>query len=95
MPLQHPAPNAELSLATDASGTHIGGVMQQKSGDHWRPLRFFPNKLTDTEKKLRYSSFDCKLFFFLLHMFIQLFTLYLQYHHEFKRYLRYYTVTDR
>jgi hypothetical protein len=33
VPLQHPAPNAELSLATDASETHIGGVMQQKSGD--------------------------------------------------------------
>ncbi len=25
VPLQHPAPIAELSLATDASGTHIGG----------------------------------------------------------------------
>ncbi len=37
VPLQHPAPNAELSLATDASDTHIGGVMQQKSCDHWRP----------------------------------------------------------
>jgi hypothetical protein len=35
VPLQHPAPNAELSLATDASDTHIGGVMQQKSGDYW------------------------------------------------------------
>ncbi len=35
VPLQHPAPNAELSLATDASDTHIGGVMQQKSEDHW------------------------------------------------------------
>jgi hypothetical protein len=33
--LQHPAPIAELSLATDASDTHIEGVMQQKSGDHW------------------------------------------------------------
>ncbi len=42
LPLQHPAPNAELSLATDASDTHIGGVMQQKSGDHWRPLVFSP-----------------------------------------------------
>jgi hypothetical protein len=31
VPLQHPAPNAELSLATDPSDTHIGGVMQQKS----------------------------------------------------------------
>ncbi len=27
VPLQHPAPNAELSLDTDASDTHIGGVM--------------------------------------------------------------------
>ncbi len=40
VPLQHPAPNAEHSLATDASDTHIRGVMQQKSGDHWRPLGF-------------------------------------------------------
>jgi hypothetical protein len=30
-----PLPNAELSLATDTSNTHIGGVKQQKSGDHW------------------------------------------------------------
>jgi hypothetical protein len=28
VPLQHPAPNAELSFATDASDTHVGGVMQ-------------------------------------------------------------------
>ncbi len=42
VPLQHPAPNAELSLATDASDTHIGGVMHKKSRDHWRPLGFFP-----------------------------------------------------
>jgi hypothetical protein len=35
VPLQHPPPNAELFLATDASDAHIGGVMQQKSGDHW------------------------------------------------------------
>ncbi len=34
VPLHHPAPNAKLSLATDASDTHIGGVMRQKSGDH-------------------------------------------------------------
>ncbi len=32
MPLQHPSSNAELSLAIDASDTHIGGVMQQKLG---------------------------------------------------------------
>jgi hypothetical protein len=40
VPFQHPAPDAELSLATDASDTHIGGVMQQKSGDNCRPLGF-------------------------------------------------------
>jgi hypothetical protein len=34
VPLQHPVPNVELYLATEASHTHIGGVMQQKSGDH-------------------------------------------------------------
>ncbi len=56
VPLQNPASNAELSLATDASNTHIGGVMQQKSGDHWRPLGFFSRKLTDTES--RHSTFD-------------------------------------
>ncbi len=49
VPLQHPAPNAELSLATDASCTHIRGVTQQKYGIHWRPLGFFSRKLTDTE----------------------------------------------
>jgi hypothetical protein len=57
--LQHPAPNAELSLATDASDTHIGGVMQQKSEDHWKPLGFFSHKLMDTES--RYSTFDREL----------------------------------
>jgi hypothetical protein len=52
-------PYAELSLATDASDNHIGGVMQQKSGDHWRPLGFFSRKLTDMES--RYSTFDREL----------------------------------
>jgi hypothetical protein len=27
VPLQHSSPQAELSLATDASDTHIGGIM--------------------------------------------------------------------
>jgi hypothetical protein len=42
VPLQHPFPNAELSLATDTFNTHISGVIQQKSRDHWQPLGFFP-----------------------------------------------------
>jgi hypothetical protein len=41
VPLQHSAPNAELSLATDAFNTHIRDVMQQKSGDHCDLLVFF------------------------------------------------------
>ncbi len=41
VPLQHPAPNAEVALATDTSNTHIGGVMQQKSKDLGNPLVSF------------------------------------------------------
>jgi hypothetical protein len=55
VPLQHPAPSAELSLATDPSNTR--GVMQQKSGDHWRPLGSFSCKLTES----CYSTFGRKL----------------------------------
>jgi hypothetical protein len=43
--LQHLASNAELSLVTDASDSHVGGIMQPKSGDHWRPLGFFSKKI--------------------------------------------------
>ncbi len=59
VPRQHPSPTAERSHATDASDTHIRGVMQQKSGDHWRPLGFFSCKLTDMESC--YSTFDWEL----------------------------------
>jgi hypothetical protein len=59
VPLQHPSPNAELSLATYTSDTQIDSFMQQKSSDHWRPLGFFPCKLTDTES--HYSTFDREL----------------------------------
>ncbi len=51
VPLQHPSPNADLSLATDASDTHIGWVMQQ--------FGFFYRKLADTESC--YSTFDHEL----------------------------------
>ncbi len=35
VPLQYPPlPQAEHSLATDVSGTHIRSILQQKSGDH-------------------------------------------------------------
>jgi hypothetical protein len=55
----HPAPQAELSLATDASDTHIGSIMQQNLG----PLAttwFFSKKLTDTDVTPR-SIVNCGL----------------------------------
>jgi transposase InsO family protein len=58
--LEHPAAAAELSIATDASATHIGGVLQQRRpGGHWRPLGFFSAKLDSAQQ--RYSAFDREL----------------------------------
>jgi hypothetical protein len=41
VPLQHPIPSATLSLATDASDSHVGGILQQRSPGSWQPLAFF------------------------------------------------------
>ena len=57
--LSHPAPRATLSLAVDASDSHVGGVLQQLEGRSWRPLAFFSHKLSPTEA--RYSTFDREL----------------------------------
>jgi hypothetical protein len=58
--LEHPAATAELSIATDASATHIGGVLQQRRpGGHWRPLGFFSAKLDSAQQ--RYSAFNREL----------------------------------
>jgi cleavage and polyadenylation specificity factor subunit 1 len=59
VPLSHPAPDAELSLAADASDTHVGGVLQQKTVRGWQPLAFFSQKLSPAEAK--YSTFDREL----------------------------------
>jgi hypothetical protein len=58
-PLAHPLPGAVLALATDASDTHVGAVIQQQVGHHWQPLGFFSNKLSKTE--VNYSTFDPEL----------------------------------
>jgi hypothetical protein len=58
-PLSHPAPGAVLSLAVDASDTHVGGVLQQLQGRSWQPLAFFSKKLSPTQA--RYSTFDSEL----------------------------------
>ncbi len=57
--LVHLLPGAIISLVTDASDTHIGGVLQQLSAGSWRPLAFFSRKLSPPESK--YSTFDREL----------------------------------
>jgi hypothetical protein len=46
-------------LAADASDTHIGAVLQQKTATGWQPLSFYSKKLSATEE--RYSAFDREL----------------------------------
>ena len=57
--LVHPTPGAVISLAVDASDTHVGGVLQQLTQGSWMPLAFFSRKLSSTE--LKYSTFDREL----------------------------------
>ena len=57
--LTHPRPSALISLAVDASDSHVGAVLQQRIDDAWVPLSFFSRKLSETEKK--YSAFDREL----------------------------------
>jgi hypothetical protein len=59
VPLSHPAPNAAIALAMDATDTHIGGVLQQQVQGSWQPLGFFSCKLQPAESK--YSTFDQEL----------------------------------
>jgi len=59
--LAHPLPDVPLILAVDASGSHVGAVLQQVEPPHTtpRPLGFFSKKL-DTAQ-LSYSAFDREL----------------------------------
>jgi RNase H-like domain found in reverse transcriptase/Reverse transcriptase (RNA-dependent DNA polymerase) len=57
--LAHPLPHAQLALVTDASDSHVGGVLQQREGAAWRPLSFFSQKLSPAQS--RYSTFDREL----------------------------------
>ena len=60
--LAFPSDSAQLSLATDASATHVGAVLQQQEplSQEWRPLGFFSAKLEKAQ--LSYSAFDRELF---------------------------------
>jgi hypothetical protein len=57
--LVHPTPGAVISLAVDASDSHVGGVLQQLTLGSWLPLAFFSRKLSTPE--LKYSTFDREL----------------------------------
>jgi hypothetical protein len=59
VPLQHPSPQAKLSLAPYAYDFHIGGIMQQKSSNRWCPFVFYVTNLSDEES--RYSTFGWEL----------------------------------
>jgi cleavage and polyadenylation specificity factor subunit 1 len=57
--LAHPDMAAQLSLAVDASDSHIGAVLQQSSPLGPQPLAFFSRKLNAAQS--RYSTFDREL----------------------------------
>ena len=64
--LAHPLEGAELSLATDASETHVGAVLQQKTEAGIRPLAFFSSKLNSAaiEYRLIYLHFITQISLF-------------------------------
>ena len=49
--LVYPRADAAMSLAVDASNTHLGEVLQQLLDNSWAPLSFYSRKLSDAEKK--------------------------------------------
>ncbi|ROT82929.1 integrase core domain protein [Penaeus vannamei] len=57
--LNHPLPEAPLSIAIDASDTAIGAVLQQRQGKQWQPLAFFSQTLLPRQS--RYSAFGREL----------------------------------
>ena len=57
--LNHPQPNAQLAIMTDASDVAVGAVFQQRAAGQWQPISFFSRKLKLAE--VRYSAFDREL----------------------------------
>ena len=54
-----PAPNAKISLVTDASDHAAGAVLQQEVDNNIQPLGFFSKVFSRVERK--YSAFDKEL----------------------------------
>ncbi|GFS22487.1 Pol polyprotein [Elysia marginata] len=57
--LSHPAPDAHISLSSDASDRAVGAVPEQHVNGVWQSLAFFRNQLRPPEQK--YSTFDSLL----------------------------------
>ena len=57
--LVHPTMNAPTCLATDASATAAGAVLQQYIDNRWQPLAFFSKRFSESQTK--YSTFGREL----------------------------------
>jgi hypothetical protein len=57
--LAHPLPGAVISLAADASDTHIGGVLQQLSSGSWQPLAFAAGSCHLPNRSILLSTRNC------------------------------------
>ena len=61
--LIHPLLDVPISLAVDASDTHLGAVLQQLLDGSWVPVAFYSKKLFDAEKKYSALGAPGHLFF--------------------------------
>ena len=57
--LSYPIPDAVTAIFVDASETGCGVVLQQKHGDAWKPLAFFSQTFSQTQRS--YLTFDREL----------------------------------
>lgn len=57
--LVHPTLNAPTCLATDASATAAGAVLQQYINGEWKPLAFYSKRFTEAQQN--YSTFGREL----------------------------------
>lgn len=57
--LTFPNSSAKIWLVTDASGTAVGAVVEQRIRDAWQPLSFYSNRFSSSQ--LKYSAYDREL----------------------------------
>jgi hypothetical protein len=57
--LVHPNPAADISLACNASYSHVGAVLQQRSFQGWPPLSFFSKKVDGLKRNIPLWTESC------------------------------------